>query len=111
MTVEEVDNDTFTKEMKDQEAKMYGKKKGGDVAKPSVQAVKQEEVEQIDELSKKTLSMYVKKAHYAGGMADFKHGRITDKRGDSKDKLALSKTSEKRRKGITKAVDRLVKKD
>jgi hypothetical protein len=108
---EEVDNDTFTKEMKDQKAKFDGKKKGGDVAKPSVQAVKQEEVEQIDELSKKTLSMYVKKAHYAGGMADFKHGRITDKRGDSKDKLALSKTSEKRRKGITKAVDRLTKKD
>ena len=49
MTVEEVDNETFTKEMKDQEAKMNGKKKGGDVAKPSVQAVKQEEVEQMDE--------------------------------------------------------------
>ena len=49
MTVEEVDNATFTKEMKDQEAKMNGKKKGGDVAKPSVQAVKQEEVEQMDE--------------------------------------------------------------
>jgi hypothetical protein len=122
MTVEEVDNDTFTKEMKDQKAKFDGKKKGGDVAKPSVQAVKQEEAdyeeddgslsgEQLDELSKGTLGRYIKKAHYAGGMADFKHGRITDKRGDSKDKLSLSKTSEKRRKGITKAVDRLVKKD
>jgi tRNA(Glu) U13 pseudouridine synthase TruD len=50
MTVEEVDSATFTKEMKDQEAKMNGKKKGGDVAKASVQAVKQEEVE-LDERS------------------------------------------------------------
>ena len=46
---EEVDNETFTKEIKDQEAKFAGKKKGADVAKASVQAVKQEEVEQIDE--------------------------------------------------------------
>ena len=111
MTVEEVDNDTFTKEMKDQEAKMNGKKKGGDVAKPSVQAVKQEEVEQIDELSKGTLGRYIKKAHFAGGMADFRHGMKHDKRGDSKDKMALAKTSHKREKGINKAVDRLTKKD
>ena len=108
---EEVDNDTFTKEMKDQEAKMNGKKKGGDVAKPSVQAVKQEEVEQIDELSKGTLGRYIKKAHFAGGMADFRHGMKHDKRGDSKDKMALAKTSHKREKGINKAVDRLTKKD
>ena len=46
---EEPDNETFTKELEDQKAKFAGKKKGGDVAKPSVQAVKQEEVEQIDE--------------------------------------------------------------
>jgi hypothetical protein len=111
MTVEEVDNDTFTKEMKDQEAKMNGKKKGGDVAKPSVQAVKQEEVEQIDELSKGTLGRYIKKAHFAGGMADFRHGMKHDKRGDSKEKTALAKTSHKREKGINKAVDRLTKEE
>jgi hypothetical protein len=111
MTVEEVDNDTFTKEMKDQKAKFDGKKKGGDVAKPSVQAVKQEEVEQIDELSKGTLGRYIKKAHFAGGMADFRHGMKHDKRGDSKEKTALAKTSHKREKGINKAVDRLTKKD
>jgi hypothetical protein len=111
MTVEEVDNDTFTKEMKDQEAKMNGKKKGGDVAKPSVQAVKQEEVEQIDELSKGTLGRYIKKAHFAGGMADFRHGMKHDKRGDSKDKMALAKTSHNREKGINKAVDRLTKEE
>ena len=111
MTVEEVDNATFTKEMKDQEAKMNGKKKGGDVAKPSVQAVKQEEVEQIDELSKGTLGRYIKKAHFAGGMADFRHGMKHDKRGDSKEKTALAKTSHKREKGINKAVDRLTKEE
>ena len=117
---EEPDNATFTKELEDQKAKFDGKKKGGDVAKPSVQAVKVEQYEeddgplseeQLDELSKGTLGRYIKKAHYAGGMADFKHGRISDKRGDSKDKMALAKTSHKREKGINKAVDRLAKKD
>jgi hypothetical protein len=56
---EEPDNETFTKELEDQKAKFAGKKKGGDVAKPSVQAVKQEEVEQIDEISKETASKYL----------------------------------------------------
>jgi hypothetical protein len=49
---EEVDNDTYAKEMADQKAKFDGKKKGADVAKASVQAVQQEEthttVEVID---------------------------------------------------------------
>jgi len=108
---EEVDNETFTKEVEAQKEKNAGRGKKAEVAKPSVQAVKQEEVEQIDELSKDTLGNYIKKAHYAGGMADFKHGRIADKRGDSKDKMALSKTSQKREKGINKAVNRLTKED
>ena len=172
---EEPDNETFTKEVEAQKEKNAGRGKKADVAKPSVQAVKQEEVEQIDELSKSTLgsyikkarfsgehhnwranvakakqdknssmkkhdnrikgidkavdrltkeeveqidelskdtlSMYVKKAHYSGGMADFKHGRIADKRGDSKDKMKLSKISRNRERGINKAVDRLTKKD
>ncbi len=56
---EEVDNETFTKELEDQKAKFDGKKKGADVAKPSVQAVKQEEVEQIDEISKETAGKYL----------------------------------------------------
>jgi hypothetical protein len=42
---EEVDSDTYEKEMKDQKDKFDGKKKGADVAKASVQAVKQEEVD------------------------------------------------------------------
>jgi hypothetical protein len=59
---EEVDSETYETEMKDQKDKFDGKKKGGDVAKASVQAVKQEEVEQIDELSNTTLKSYVNKA-------------------------------------------------
>lgn len=68
---EEPDNETFTKELKDQKAKFDGKKKGGDVAKPSVQAVKVEQYEeddgplseeQLDEISLKTAtSAYVKR--------------------------------------------------
>jgi hypothetical protein len=69
------------------------------------------EEEQLDELSKGTLGRYIKKAHFAGGMADFRHGMKHDKRGDSKEKTALAKTSHKREKGINKAVDRLTKKD
>jgi len=67
---EEPDNATFTKELEDQKAKFDGKKKGGDVAKPSVQAVKVEQYEeddgplseeQLDELSKSTVKSYVMK--------------------------------------------------
>ena len=43
--VEEVDNETFTKEVNAQKAKAEGKGKKAEVAKASVQAVKQEEVE------------------------------------------------------------------
>jgi hypothetical protein len=111
MTVEEVDNETFTKEVNAQKEKAVGKGEKAEVSKPSVQAVKQEEVEQIDELSKGTLGRYIKKAHFAGGMADFRHGMKHDKRGDSKDKMALAKTSHKREKGINKAVDRLAKEE
>ena len=116
---EEPDNETFTKELEDQKAKFDGKKKGGDVAKPSVQAVKIEQYEeddgplseeQLDELSKSTLSQYVKKAHYAGGMADFKHGMQVGV-GRKNDKEGFAKTSQKREKGINKAVDRLAKEE
>jgi len=73
--------------------------------------VKKEEAEQIDELSKNTLGSYIKKANYAGGMADFKHGRIADKRGDSKEKTSLAATSTKRQKGISTAVNKLSKEE
>jgi len=61
MTVEEVDNETFTKEVNAQKEKAVGKGKKAEVAKASVQAVKQEEVEQIDELKKSTVSSYIQK--------------------------------------------------
>jgi len=48
MIKEEPDNETFTKELKDQEAKAAGKKKQPELSKGDVVAVKQEEVE-LDE--------------------------------------------------------------
>jgi len=66
--VEEVDNETFTKEVEAQKAKNAGGGKKADVAKASVQAVKQEEVEQIDELKKSTVSSYIQKKF--GKMSD-----------------------------------------
>jgi hypothetical protein len=52
MKKEEVDSDTYEKEMKDQKDKFDGKKKGADVAKASVQAVKVEEEVELDEAEK-----------------------------------------------------------
>lgn len=43
MKKEEVDNETFSKEVEEHKAKAEGKKKGADVAKPAVQAVQSEE--------------------------------------------------------------------
>ena len=45
---EEPDNEQFTAELKDAEAKAYGKKKQPEVAKGAVQAVKSEETEVVD---------------------------------------------------------------
>jgi hypothetical protein len=50
---EEVDNETFTKEVEAQKEKNAGRGKKAEVAKASVQAVKQEAVEQIDEAKEK----------------------------------------------------------
>jgi len=49
VVVEEVDNETFTKEVEAQKAKAAGKGKKADIAAASVQAVTKEEVEQIEE--------------------------------------------------------------
>ena len=105
---EEVDNETFTKEIKDQQAKFAGKKKGADVAKPAVQAVKQEEVEQIDELSKATLGDYIKKANKDASskiLTGVTKGNTKDLVGANKD----LKSAAKRNAGIRKAVDKLTK--
>ena len=49
MVTEEPTNDEYTAEVKDAQAKSEGKGKKAEVAKPLVQAVKNEEVEQIEE--------------------------------------------------------------
>jgi len=121
---EEVDNETFTKEVEAQKEKNAGRGKKAEVAKPSVQAVKQEEVEQIDEISKSTLGSYIKKASHdvAGKGAITRHfadksraetaaqrpdlARLTMKKADKMQDAGM-----KRRANMAKAVDRLTKKD
>lgn len=63
---EEASQEEFTAEIKKAQAKSQGKEKA-EVAKPAVVAVKQESVEQIDELSKDTLTSYALKAGKALG--------------------------------------------
>ena len=133
--VEEPDSEQFAQEVKTAQDKSEGKGKKAEVAAAGIEAVKQEgvevveypldaneingysevtigeSVEQIEELSKNTLGSYIKKANDAGGMADFKHGRIADKRGDSKEKTSLAATAHKREKGISTAVDKLSKEE
>jgi hypothetical protein len=121
---EEVDNETFTKEVEAQKEKNAGRGKKAEVAKASVQAVKQEEVEQIDEISKSTLGSYIKKAshdvaakgaftrHFAdksrAETAEQKHdiARKTMKKADKMQDAGM-----KRRANMAKAVDRLTKED
>jgi hypothetical protein len=122
--VEEVDNETFTKEVNAQKAKAEGKGKKAEVAKASVQAVKQEEYEQIDEISKGTLGSYIKKASHdvAAKGAFTRHfadksraetaaqrpdlARLTMKKADKMQDAGM-----KRRANMAKAVDRLTKED
>jgi hypothetical protein len=118
---EEPDNEEYTKEVEDQKAKMDGKKKGGDVAKASVQAVKNEEVEELDELSKSTLASYAKKASHEARM---KHGigkdfeRISKssrkpeyKQGAKEWEDKYKSDARRREAGVGKAIDRLAKEE
>jgi hypothetical protein len=102
MISEEPDNEQFTQELKDQQAKSEGKGKKAEVAKGAVQAVKQEEVEQIDELSKDTLGNYVKRAN---NQAIIKS--LANPKNDSDD----MKTIVKREKGINLATSKLAKEE
>jgi hypothetical protein len=121
---EEVDNETFTKEVEAQKEKNAGRGKKAEVAKASVQAVKQEEVEQIDEISKSTLGSYIKKASHdvAAKGAFTRHfadksraetaaqrpdlARLTMKKADKMQDAGM-----KRRANMAKAVDRLTKEE
>ena len=117
MIKEEPDNEQFTQELKDQEAKAAGKKKQADIAKGSVQAVKvEEDVEQLDELSPKTLGSYVKKAHRSGTDNSFDHGDDEHRQyGDSDDTEREKEMQDRERaianreKGVHRAVKRLTK--
>jgi hypothetical protein len=69
-----------------------------------------EAYEQLDELSKATLGSYVKKAHWQGGMADYKQGTLANAPKSAKAKRdEYGATSEKRQKGINTAVNKLTK--
>jgi hypothetical protein len=68
-----------------------------------------EEVEQIDELSKKTLGSYVKKATSDVGLAGFVKGTTVNDHSRSKDYEDAATMNKKRKMGIAKAVDKLTK--
>jgi hypothetical protein len=109
MISEEPDNEQFTQELKDQQAKSEGKGKKAEVAKGAVQAVKQEEVEQIDELSKDTLRSYVGKAE---DDVIQKHKAVSNTPGSSSSlKYARQMDMYKRRDNITKAQKKITKED
>lgn len=123
---EEVDNETFTKEVEAQKEKNAGRGKKAEVAKASVQAVEvqKEEAEQIDELSKGTLGSYIKAASHdvatKGALtrhfADKSRREKEEKKGWEADK-SMKKADKtfaagwKRRQNMAKAVDRLTKED
>jgi len=72
---EEPDNEQFTKELEDAKAKSEGKKKNDEIAKGAVQAVKNEEVEQVEERMMTEPEMKEREKIVKGmkkGMAGFK---------------------------------------
>ena len=116
MISEEPDNEQFTQELKDQQAKSEGKGKKAEVAKGAVQAVKQEEVEQIDELSKKTLGDYItRNADDQARIGFINSAAHHDKTTDSKTKNKILDRNERqginRDIGLTRAVNKLTKED
>jgi hypothetical protein len=110
MIKEEPDNEQFTKELKDQEAKAAGKKKQADIAKGAVQAVKvEEDVEQIDEISKDTLRSYVRKAE---DDVIQKHKAVSNTPGSSSSlKYVRQMDMYKRMGNITKAQKKITKEE
>ena len=122
-TKEEASQEEFNKEIKIAQDKSMGKSKA-QVAKPALQAVQNEQVEQLDELSKKTLGSYVKKAshdvahkgaltrQFANDSAAAKKDSdyFGAKKADDKSNKMFAK-SWKRRENMGKAVDRLAKEE
>jgi hypothetical protein len=107
---EEVTNDQFKKELDKQQAKADGKAPQADVAAPAVQAVKNEEVEQLDELSPGTLKSYAGKAKKDLGVAK----QEIQSAGSSGDDAGFEKAIDRkmnREAGIKKAKERLNKEE
>lgn len=125
MVTEEPDNEQFTKEVEEVKKKATEKKSPEDearVAKAKVDAVKvEEEVEQIDELSKSTLASYAKKASREARMKhgigkDFerisKSSRKPEYKAGAKEWEDKYKSDARRREaGVGKAIDRLAKEE
>jgi hypothetical protein len=107
---EEASQEEFTKEMQDQKAKFDGKKKGADVAKPSVQAVQNEEIEQLDELSPTALKSYVNKAKPEVQAAKAERADARDA-GDGKTANDAYQMAKKRTAGIKLAKMKLNKEE
>jgi hypothetical protein len=107
---EEVTNDQFKKELDKQQAKADGKAPQADVAAPAVQAVKNEEVEQLDELSPGTLKSYVNKAKPEVKAAKAERADARDA-GDGKTANDMYQLAKKRTAGIKQAKAKLNKED
>jgi hypothetical protein len=75
----------------------------------AVRKLTKESVEQIDEISKKTLGSYVKKATSDVGLAGFVKGTTVNDHSRSKDYDDAAAMNRKRKMGIAKAVDKLTK--
>jgi hypothetical protein len=95
---EEPDNETFTKEVEAQKEKNAGRGKKAEVAKASVQAVKQEEVEQIDEISSDLAGKYL--------LAPQGKGANKYKTGEGTSRFPNADTMSKHGKSVKRALQR-----
>jgi hypothetical protein len=110
LTKEEASQEEFTKEMEDQKAKFDGKKKGADFSKPPVYTVRNEEVEQLDELSPTALKSYVNKAKPEVKAAKAERADARDA-GDGKTANDAFQMAKKRTAGIKLAKMKLNKEE
>jgi hypothetical protein len=103
---EEVDNETFTKEVEAQKAKNAGGGKKAEVAKASVQAVKQEEVDLEERAKWRTSSI----AHNTGYRKDGPHGGIENTADTGKEDLLRGRSMNSRYGSPTKSDVKVLKK-
>ena len=120
MTASEKRKDTMLKkkyddsDMKKNMQAQYGKEEGKKVYFATIrkQAMKKEEVEVVNEVSKKTLGNYIKKASTDLATRSIKHGMSggTETGGDPDSPKNVEKIN-KRHSGIMKATDKLTKEE